>query len=255
MVALAWRRAGVEPFDEDLSRRLQVLNDQANTLTTEVIAFRKALPTRRAQAMEKRAAVIRALEAKKEEQRRAVEKEHAQKLREQSKPIATDLKRKAEVADTLKHSVVDITSLQVVRAPFNDDRDAFDPILTLIFMLHTYLRIGVLIFETVDSRASYSGQRASQACQAPTNHAPVSGRPTRLYSLFLVCFQLRLRSSIPFPMRQKRKINPTLSPSLQIRCLCRSLTETFETRKIVDMFARCLGLKGFPVYVYLWDIH
>ncbi|SPO24396.1 uncharacterized protein UTRI_03664 [Ustilago trichophora] len=104
---------GVEPFDEDLSRRLQVLNDQANTLTTEVIAFRKALPTRRAQAMEKRAAVIRALEAKKEEQRRALEKEHALKLREQSKPIATDLKRKAEVADTLKHSVVDITSLQV----------------------------------------------------------------------------------------------------------------------------------------------
>ncbi|KAJ1026786.1 hypothetical protein NDA16_002083 [Ustilago loliicola] len=104
---------GVEPFDEDLSRRLQVLNDQANTLTTEVIAFRKALPARRAQAMERRAAVIRALEARKEEQRRAAEKEHAHKLHEQSKPVAVDLKRKAEVADTLTQSVVDITSLQV----------------------------------------------------------------------------------------------------------------------------------------------
>ncbi|EST05171.1 Kinetochore Mis14 [Kalmanozyma brasiliensis GHG001] len=104
---------GVEPFDEDLSRRLQVLNDQSNTLTTEVIAFRKALPARRAEAMEKRAAVIRALEAKTEEQRRAAEEEHALRLREQSKPINIDLKRKAEVADTLKHSVVDITSLQV----------------------------------------------------------------------------------------------------------------------------------------------
>lgn len=68
--------------------------------------------------MEKRAAVIRALEAKKEEQRRAAEKEHALTLREQSKPISIDLKRKAEVADTLKHSVVDITSLQVVSASF-----------------------------------------------------------------------------------------------------------------------------------------
>jgi hypothetical protein len=91
-----------------------MLNDQANNLTTEVIAFRKSLPARRAQAMEKRAAVIRALEAKKEEQRRAVEREHAAKLREQSRPIALDLKRKAEVADTLEESVVDITSLQVV---------------------------------------------------------------------------------------------------------------------------------------------
>ncbi|KIS68892.1 uncharacterized protein UMAG_02878 [Mycosarcoma maydis] len=104
---------GVEPFDEDLSRRLQVLNDQANTLTTEVIGFRKALPARRAEAMEKRAAVIRALEAKKEEQRRNAEKEHAQQLREQSKPVNIDLKRKAEVAGTLKQSVVDITGLQV----------------------------------------------------------------------------------------------------------------------------------------------
>ncbi|KAJ9479348.1 hypothetical protein PHBOTO_002829 [Pseudozyma hubeiensis] len=104
---------GVEPFDEDLSRRLQVLNDQANTLTTEVIAFRKALPARRAEAMEKRAAVIRALEAKKEEHRRADEKAHTLQLSEQSKPIGIDLKRKAEVADTLRHSVVDITSLQV----------------------------------------------------------------------------------------------------------------------------------------------
>ncbi|KAJ1018243.1 hypothetical protein NDA18_006402 [Ustilago nuda] len=104
---------GVEPFDEDLSRRLQVLNDQANTLTTEVIAYRKALPTRRAQAMERRAAVVRALEARKEEQRRVAEKEHAKKLREQSKPMAVDLKRKAEVANTLTQSVVDITSLQV----------------------------------------------------------------------------------------------------------------------------------------------
>jgi len=107
---------GVEPFDEDLSRRLQVLNDQANTLKTEVISFRKALPARRAEAMERRAAVIRALEAKKEEQRRAAEKEHANKLREESKPVSVDLKRKAEVADTLKHSVVDITGLQVVSA-------------------------------------------------------------------------------------------------------------------------------------------
>ncbi|SPO45507.1 uncharacterized protein PSANT_03193 [Moesziomyces antarcticus] len=104
---------GVEPFDEELSRRLQMLNDQANNLTTEVIAFRKSLPARRAQAMEKRAAVIRALEAKKEQQRRAVEKEHANKLREESRPIALDLKRKAEAADTLKQSVLDITSLQV----------------------------------------------------------------------------------------------------------------------------------------------
>ncbi|SPC66060.1 uncharacterized protein UHOD_04539 [Ustilago sp. UG-2017b] len=104
---------GVEPFDEDLSRRLQVLNDQANTLTTEVIAYRKALPARRAQAMERRAAVVRALEARKEEQRRVAEKEHAKKLREQSKPMAVDLKRKAEVANTLTQSVVDITSLQV----------------------------------------------------------------------------------------------------------------------------------------------
>ena len=112
---------GVEPFDEDLSRRLQVLNDQANTLTTEVIAFRKALPARRAEAMERRAAVIRALEAKKEEQRRAAEKEHANKLREESKPVSVDLKRKAEVADTLKHSVVDITGLQVVSASSLDD--------------------------------------------------------------------------------------------------------------------------------------
>ncbi|SNX83824.1 uncharacterized protein MEPE_02532 [Melanopsichium pennsylvanicum] len=104
---------GFEPFDEDLSRRLQLLNDHANTLTTEVIGFRKTLPTRRAEAMERRAAVIRALEAKKEEQRRSAEKEHALRLREQSKPIAVDLKRKAEVADTLKESVVDITSLQV----------------------------------------------------------------------------------------------------------------------------------------------
>lgn len=95
---------------------MQVLNDQANTLTTEVIAFRKSLPTRRAEAMEKRAAIIRALEAKKEEQRRAAEKNHALTRREQSKPISIDLKRKAEVADTLKHSVVDITSLQVVSA-------------------------------------------------------------------------------------------------------------------------------------------
>lgn len=108
--------AGVEPFDEELSRRLQVLNDQANTLTTEVIGFRKSLPARRAQAMERRAAVIRALEAKKEEQRRATEKEHALRLREQKKPISVDLKRKAEVADTLRHSVLDITSLQVVSA-------------------------------------------------------------------------------------------------------------------------------------------
>lgn len=107
---------GVEPFDEDLSRRLQVLNNQANTLTTEVIAYRKALPTRRAQAMERRAAVVRALEARKEEQRRVAEKEHAKKLREQSKPMAVDLKRKAEVANTLTQSVVDITSLQVVSA-------------------------------------------------------------------------------------------------------------------------------------------
>ncbi|TKY89271.1 hypothetical protein EX895_001802 [Sporisorium graminicola] len=104
---------GVEPFDEDLSRRLQVLNDQANTLTTEVIGYRKTLPARRAEAMEKRATVIRALEAKKEELRRAAEKDHAVQLREQGKPISIDLKRKAEVADTLKHSVVDITSLQV----------------------------------------------------------------------------------------------------------------------------------------------
>ncbi|SAM82442.1 uncharacterized protein UBRO_04539 [Ustilago bromivora] len=104
---------GVDPFDEDLSRRLQVLNDQANTLTTEVIAYRKALPARRAQAMERRAAVVRALEARKEEQRRVAEKEHAKKLREQSKPMAVDLKRKAEVANTLTQSVVDITSLQV----------------------------------------------------------------------------------------------------------------------------------------------
>ncbi|SJX63106.1 uncharacterized protein SRS1_13932 [Sporisorium reilianum f. sp. reilianum] len=109
------RHSKVEPFDEDLSRRLQVLNDQANTLTTEVIGWRKTLPARRAEAMEKRAAVIRALEARKEEHRRAAEKEHALQLREQSKsnPIRIDLKRKAEVADTLKHSVVDITSLQV----------------------------------------------------------------------------------------------------------------------------------------------
>ncbi|KAJ1026421.1 hypothetical protein NDA13_003802 [Ustilago tritici] len=104
---------GVEPFDEDLSRRLQVLNDQANTLTTEVIAYRKALPARRAQAMERRAAVVRALEARKEEQRRVAEKEYAKKLREQNKPMAVDLKRKAEVANTLTQSVVDITSLQV----------------------------------------------------------------------------------------------------------------------------------------------
>lgn len=105
--------AGVEPFDEELSRRVQVLNDQANTLTTEVIGFRKALPTRRAEAMERRAAVIRALEAKNEQRRRAVEKEHAERLRQSSKPIAVELKRKAEVADTLKNSVIDITSLQV----------------------------------------------------------------------------------------------------------------------------------------------
>lgn len=119
---------GVEPFDEDLSRRLQVLNDQANTLTTEVISFRKALPTRRAEAMEKRAAVIRALEAKKEAQRRAAEKEHARKLREESKPITLDLKRKAEVADTLKQSVVDVTSLQVVSAACHYRRkDEVDP--------------------------------------------------------------------------------------------------------------------------------
>lgn len=107
---------GVEPFDEDLSRRLQVLNDQANTLTTEVISFRKALPARRAEAMERRAAVIRALEAKKEAQRRAAEKEHAEKLRKDSRPVSVDLKRKADVADTLKHSVIDITGLQVVSA-------------------------------------------------------------------------------------------------------------------------------------------
>lgn len=92
------------------------MNDQANTLTTEVIAYRKALPARRAQAMERRAAVVRALEARKEEHRRVAEKEHAKKLREQRKPMAVDLKRKAEVANTLTQSVVDITSLQVVSA-------------------------------------------------------------------------------------------------------------------------------------------
>lgn len=63
--------------------------------------------------MEKRAAIIRALEAKKEEQRRAAEKEHAQQLQEERKPIAVELKRKAEVAATLQESVTDITSLQV----------------------------------------------------------------------------------------------------------------------------------------------
>lgn len=63
--------------------------------------------------MEKRAAVIRALEAKKEEQRRAAEKEHAQQLQEERKPIAVELKRKAEVAATLQESVTDIKSLQV----------------------------------------------------------------------------------------------------------------------------------------------
>ena len=41
---------------------------------------------------------------------------HALQLQEQRKPINIDLKRKAEVADTLKQSVVDITSLQVVSA-------------------------------------------------------------------------------------------------------------------------------------------
>lgn len=43
-------------------------------------------------------------------------------LREQSKPIAVELKRKAEVADTLKQSVVDITSLQVVGVTRNHGR-------------------------------------------------------------------------------------------------------------------------------------
>ncbi|GAC97446.1 kinetochore protein Mis14 [Pseudozyma hubeiensis SY62] len=160
---------GVEPFDEDLSRRLQVLNDQANTLTTEVIAFRKALPARRAEAMEKRSAVIRALEAKKEEHRRAAEKAHALELSEQSKPISIDLKRKAEVAVTLKHSVVDITSLQVVSG------------MKILFRLldRTDLKltssvVSPVISHTVDLGASYSGHRASQARQAPAGDAVVS---------------------------------------------------------------------------------
>lgn len=160
---------GVEPFDEDLSRRLQVLNDQANTLTTEVIAFRKALPARRAEAMEQRAAVIRALEAKKEEHRRAAEKAHALQLSEKSKPISIDLKRKAEVADTLEHSVVDITSLQVVSVMKNIFR-----LLERTALKLTSTVMSPVFSHTVDLGASYSSHRTSQARQAPARDAIVS---------------------------------------------------------------------------------
>lgn len=179
------RVSGVEPFDEDLSRRLQVLNDQANTLTTEVIAFRKALPARRAEAMERRAAVIRALEAKKEDHRRAAEKEYALQLREQSKPINIDLKRKAEVADTLKHSVVDVTSLQVVSILLTLPQHRTVVVKCSMLTLDA-TDMCTLILPTVNFGASDGSYRTGETCQASKDDALVTFAPDLLQTLLSI---------------------------------------------------------------------
>lgn len=113
-MANTWSLAGIEPFDEDLSRKVQTLAEQSDKLTEEVIAYRKTLPSRRAEAMEKRAAVIKALEEKKEEQRRSAEAANLRALEARSKPLLLDVERKADVAQTLQRSVQDITGLQTV---------------------------------------------------------------------------------------------------------------------------------------------
>ncbi|PWY99499.1 hypothetical protein BCV70DRAFT_201063 [Testicularia cyperi] len=104
---------GIEPFDEELSRRVQNLAEQSDKLTEEVISYRKTLPSRRAEAMQRRAEVISALEAKKEEQRRGEEAANAKELEKTATLPKADLKRKSEVAETLQQSVRDITGLQV----------------------------------------------------------------------------------------------------------------------------------------------
>lgn len=113
-------QSGIEPFDEELSRRVQNLAEQSDKLTEEVIAYRKTLPSRRAEAMEKRAAVIKALEAKNEEQRRSIESTSLKALEQRSKPLALDLERKADIAQTLQRSVQDVTGLQTVsQSPYD----------------------------------------------------------------------------------------------------------------------------------------
>ncbi|EPQ30445.1 uncharacterized protein PFL1_01971 [Pseudozyma flocculosa PF-1] len=102
-----------EPFDEDLSKEVQTLAEQSDRLTEEVIGCRKSLPTRRAEAMQRRAEVLRALEEKKEKQRARAQDAHRQKAESVAQTLEVDLPRKDQVKRTLDESVDDITGLQV----------------------------------------------------------------------------------------------------------------------------------------------
>lgn len=134
---------GLEPFDEDLSRHVQSLAERSDQLTEEVITYRKTLPARRAQAMQRRAQIVKQLEDKREAQRRKLEKQKADKvaaslpemsgmfsIHSRPQPSHThtdrvdaqsthtvDLQRKDQVKRTLDQSVKDITGLQVVSIP------------------------------------------------------------------------------------------------------------------------------------------
>ncbi|KAN0064809.1 hypothetical protein ACQY0O_001866 [Thecaphora frezii] len=102
-----------EPFDEDLSKSVQLLAEQSDRLTEQVIGYRQSLPARRAEAMQRRADVLRALEEQKELQRQKLQACHALRLVDDKVALHQDLPRNQSVKRTLDQAVVDITGLQV----------------------------------------------------------------------------------------------------------------------------------------------
>lgn len=87
---------GTQPFDQDLSQRVQRLSERCDTSTAQAIAARKSIPSRRAALLQTRAKIQKEIEEKRENKRRKLESEIENLIKERDSQIKERDSQKAE---------------------------------------------------------------------------------------------------------------------------------------------------------------
>jgi prophage DNA circulation protein len=108
---------GTQPFDQDLSQRVQRLSERCDTSTAQAIASRKAIPSKRAALLQTRAEIQREIAQKRENKRRRLENEIEKLIKERDsqrdESIVKPLERSEEVANSLQKAKENIDQLAV----------------------------------------------------------------------------------------------------------------------------------------------
>lgn len=110
---------GTQPFDQDLSQRVQRLSERCDTSTAQAIAARKTIPSKRATLLQTRAQIQKEIDQKREHKRRKLESEIENLIKgrdsehQRSQSIAKPLERSKDIAQSLRTAKEDIDQLAV----------------------------------------------------------------------------------------------------------------------------------------------